>query len=867
MFLHRMQPPQRSRHGCQNSTAVHAWLPLTLVKFLPVILVNAGILSSIFSMPAHARAPQRSKVAQSTQAAIPDFEQAKESFRLGSLDDALAAVQRGLARSPSNVDGLNLLGMIYHQQQRYAESVTVLQKALRIEPRSLQTLNNLAIAYSAQQKLYLAEQTLRKILLLQPRNRMANYNLGLILLAQHKPKEAILALQRVKPPDGSTLLNLTQAFLIAGMNSEALRTAQLLSRQASKDVKLHFSLGVLLASKKQLVPAIREFEIADALNPGTFEILHNLGQGYLRNNQPGKAQSALEQALTVDPQSAEVLYLLAQAETDQRKDVEALELLVRARKLAPQNTDILLLMARLSMKQGFYEDAIPVLNDAIKLAPRRPELHAALGESYFTIGKTEAALEEFKSLLQLDSSSQSYAFMGLCYRHLGKFEEAKQYFQRALKADPENIPSLFNLGYIARRQGNRAEGEQYLSRALRLDPSYSDALFEMGSLKLEEKKYAEAIPMLRRCAEVSATPGQVYYKLAAAERNLHQMEAAERDMKIFLTLSKNPEPGPYPRQNVFDYIERRGGLSAQQRTEANLHELEIEVQQHPDRPRSLYLLAEADLKLNHVSEAMQILDRLDKISERDFRTLLGEGVLLAGFQLYPAAIEHFQAALAANPSSDEAAYDLANAYFQNHDDSKALQTLQQVSVDAKNDGAYLALLGDVYMRLGRTGDAAQVLRKAILTSPDNDEYYLSLALAQLHAGDTGDAYTTLQRGLARVPDSGILHWGAGVTSVVQGDARRGETYLKKAVELAPRESAFMTLGVFYYEAGRINEAREVLRRCSEMFPKGSVDVAGIGATLDAASVTRTSAAQVAELPPHARQEFYQIALQLAERDR
>jgi tetratricopeptide (TPR) repeat protein len=332
-------------------------------------------------------------------------------------------------------------------------------------------------------------------------------------------------------------------------------------------------------------------------------------------------------------------------------------------------------------------------------------------------------------------------------------------------------------------------------------------------------------------------------------------------------LSKNPEPGPYPRQNVFDYIERRGGLSAQQRTEANLHELEIEVQQHPDRPRSLYLLAEADLKLNHVSEAMQILDRLDKISERDFRTLLGEGVLLAGFQLYPAAIEHFQAALAANPSSDEAAYDLANAYFQNHDDSKALQSLQQVSVDAKNDGAYLALLGDVYMRLGRTGDAAQVLRKAILTSPDNDEYYLSLALAQLHAGDTGDAYMTLQRGLARVPDSGILHWGAGVTSVVQGDARRGETYLKKAVELAPRESAFMTLGVFYYEAGRINEAREVLRRCSEMFPKGSVDVAGIGATLDAASVTRTSAAQVAELPPHARQEFYQIALQLAERDR
>src|SRR5260370_42362654 len=115
MFLYR-RPPQRSRHGRQNSMAVHAWLPLTLVKFLSVILINAGIVSSIFSMPAHARAPQRSKVAQSTQAAIPDFEQAKEFFRRGSLDEALAAVQRGLARSPYNVDGLNLLGLIYNHQ-------------------------------------------------------------------------------------------------------------------------------------------------------------------------------------------------------------------------------------------------------------------------------------------------------------------------------------------------------------------------------------------------------------------------------------------------------------------------------------------------------------------------------------------------------------------------------------------------------------------------------------------------------------------------------------------------------------------------------------------------------------------------------
>ena len=98
---------------------------------------------------------------------------------------------------------------------------------------------------------------------------------------------------------------------------------------------------------------------------------------------------------------------------------------MRAQKLAPKNTDTLLLMARLSMKQSFYEDAIPQLSEAIKIDPRRADLHAALGESYFTVGKVLEAFEEFKSLLGLDPSARSYAFMGLYYRHLGRFEEVR----------------------------------------------------------------------------------------------------------------------------------------------------------------------------------------------------------------------------------------------------------------------------------------------------------------------------------------------------------------------------------------------------------------------------------------------------------
>ena len=793
-----------------------------------------------------------------------DFERAREMLQRGSLDEALTAAQAGLERSPRSVDGLNLLGMILYQQKRYGESGEVLQNALKINSRSTATLNNLAINFVSQGKVDQAERTFRETLRIAPQDRSANFNLGLLLLSQKKPKEAILALQRVRPADSSVLLNLVQAQLMAGLTAPALRTAETLSRQNAKDVKLHFTLGVVLASKKQYGPAIHEFEIANALQPRTIEILHNLGQAYLRDGQFSKAEATLEQGLELDRNSTETLYLLAQCLADQNKDIEALELLVRARKIAPENIDVILLMARLSMKQQFYEDAIVLLREGIKLDAARAEFHAALGESYFTVGKVDAAVEEFKLLLQLDHSARSYTYMGLCQRHLGKLDAAKDYLNLGLKLDPRDSVILFNLGVIAKKQQEQAQAEQYLRQALKINPNYEEALFELGGLFMDEKRYAEAIPLLRRSAQLSQKPGQAYYKLATAERNVHQMDAAQRDMKVFVTLSKNPDPAPYPLQNFFEQVGRRGELSAAQRKEADVGEVEAEAKRHPDSPRSLYQLAEAYLKVNRVDDAKRTILQLDQISGGDFRTLLGEGVLLARFRLYPEAIQHFEAAIAANPSSDEAYYNLAYARFQTNEYAKALESLKQVSPESQKDGAFLALAGDIYGRMGRTSEAIQNLRKAYLASPGNDQYCFSLALAELRSGNTEAARETLQRGLTRVPDSGILYWGMGITSVLQNEPNQAETSLRKAVDLSPsREGILMTLGIFYYEAGQIENAKQVLNRYTEMFPEGSMNVDKMRATLDAAAIDKKSPNKLAELSADARHEFYELAANLA----
>lgn len=809
-------------------------------------------------------APLQGSGGKSSTSAVADFAQARALLSAGSLDPALAAVQRGLAASPRSVDGLNLLGLIYHRQGRYDDAMSAFNAALAIRPRSVETLNNLANTYATADKLDLAERTFRKSLRVDPQSRTANYNFGLLLLSAHRPREAIAALQRVKPEDSSTLLTLTKAYFAAGLVSSGLSTAERVSAKAADDVKLHFSLGVLLASQKQYAAAIRQFELANALQPRTPEILHNLGLAYLRNGDPVKAQTVLQTAADLQPGSADTLLLLAESKAAQRKDLDALDVLVRARKLAPHNTAVLLLMARLSMKQSFYEDAVELLNRAVNIDPARPELHAALGESYFTIGQIEKALAEFKALLQLDPSAQAYAYMGLSYRHLGQFDEAKRFLNEGLKINRNDPLILFNLGWIAKRQGSDADAEQFFARAVRLDPNYADALLEFGSLKMNQKKYAEAIPLLRRCTEVAPHPAQAYYKLAIAERNLQQIEASQRDMKVFQTLSKNPEPAPYPLQHFFDYLQHREALSPEQKAQVDVRELELEVKQHPDRPRSLYLLAEAYLKAGRVDDALSTIGRLDAVSGGDFRTALAEGVLLARFRLHPEAIQHFQAALAANPSSDEAAYDLAAAYAQTGDYHNAGEALRRLLPAAQKTNDYLTLFADVALHQGRTAEAIDALRQAIARSPDRDDYYVSLALAQLQAGDPDQAAVTLQRGLQRVPDSGRLYWALGVASVARGDDVQAESQLKKALDLMPAsESAFLALGMFYYEAGRIADAREMLDRYIAAFPQPAMDVSKIRATLDAAAPGPAGHQRGTGLDSEGRRQFCELAIRLA----
>jgi len=380
---------------------------------------------------------------------------------------------------------------------------------------------------------------------------------------------------------------------------------------------------------------------------------------------------------------------------------------------------------------------------------------------------------------------------------------------------------------------------------------------------VKDKKFAEATELLRRYVTVSRDPAPGYYKLAMAERSLHQTAAAQRDLNVFQTLSKNSATGPYPYQHLFDYLDSRSKLSQQARSQLDVAELNEQIQKHPGQPQDLYLLAEAYLKLGKLGEARETIAQLDQVSTDDYRTQTGVGVLLARYRLYDDAIQHFQTALRTNSDSDDVKFDLADAYFRRGLYADALAAAQTVSAAGQQDDAYLALLGDIEAHIGETAKAIDIFRNAIIRNPDNDQYYLSLTLIQLRENDLNSAEQTLQRGRARIPGSGKIVWGLGLVSVLRGNTAQAAERLEQAVDLLPEwVGSYSTLGVFYYQTGQIEKAREVLNRFKGS-NAGGLDVGRIEETLSKAPANASAADQ--PIPMVARQQLLQLALLIADR--
>ncbi|HET7824338.1 MAG TPA: tetratricopeptide repeat protein [Anaeromyxobacter sp.] len=81
--------------------------------------------------------------------------------------------------------------------------------------------------------------------------------------------------------------------------------------------------------------------------------------------------------------------------------------------------------------------------------PRNVQAWVQLGNDYFDTRQAQKAIEAYGRALELKPNDPNVLTdQGVMYRALGQYDKAIDDFQKANKADPSHIQSLFNMGVV-----------------------------------------------------------------------------------------------------------------------------------------------------------------------------------------------------------------------------------------------------------------------------------------------------------------------------------------------------------------------------------------------------------------------------------
>jgi type IV pilus assembly protein PilF len=125
---------------------------------------------------------------------------------------------------------------------------------------------------------------------------------------------------------------------------------------------------------------------------------------------------------------------------------------------------------------------------ALRLSPNEPDINHNYGWFLCHSKRESESIGYFLQAIRnplYTTPWRSYSAAGLCSMRIDKPKDAEEFFQRALRQDPDEPTSLLQLGQIRYRQGSLDEARKLVSRYNRLLEPSAESLWL--ALRIERK--------------------------------------------------------------------------------------------------------------------------------------------------------------------------------------------------------------------------------------------------------------------------------------------------------------------------------------------------------------------------------------------
>ncbi|HVA01671.1 MAG TPA: tetratricopeptide repeat protein [Terriglobia bacterium] len=489
----------------------------------------------------------------------------------------------------------------------------------------------------------------------------------------------------------------------------------------------HIYLGSLSNSKSDaathdvLQKTIAEFEAVTRLDSSDLESALILGRLYKVNNEPQKAEAIFKQVLQDKPDSRSVLVNLTQLYFDQGDYQKIIDLL-KGIPDGRMDPSLLYLLGSAYMQTRNLDAAENTYEVALKREPENQDIRRAYSEALMAHGKMQQARDQLEEILKVTPDDAStYLRLGQLDREMGRFDDARQEFERAKSLAPGNLEVPYQEALLEDTLGHEDKAvallEDLLKKTAKPDGKYNPAeannrsvfLQRLGMIYRSQEKYPKAIETFRRIVALGEDQAPRGEALIVETYQLNRQPE-----KALAEVSEAIQKYPHNRQLL---IQHASLLGEQGHRDEAVKQLRGMLNNTPE-DRELYLaIAQIYSQGKSYTKAEAVIQKALALSnspdDQEYaRFMLGS--VYERMKKYDLAEEQFKKVLAVDPLNDAAAnylgYMLADQGVRLEESVKYIERALRLE---PNNGAYLDSLGWAYYKMNRYERAEAPLQKAV----------------------------------------------------------------------------------------------------------------------------------------------------------
>lgn len=470
---------------------------------------------------------------------IEHFQQAIQAQKSSQFDKAVDEYRLVLSRNPKFAEAYLNLGIVYHLQSRFPDSIKALSQALAIQPEMLAAQVLLGVGYYQIQDFTSAQKFLDRALLQNPKERQAGIYRALALVGSDRPDDAAHQLRQTAQyfPDDFEIL-----YHLGAVYSEGVkRNAQFLWSSSRESALYEWAMALAMERKGDLNSAIEKYLTSLQLDPNISQIYSRLAILFEKAGLPEMGKDAASRlTLSIPPSNVNQTSLKGEPATDDHHLSELWQKLGPIRpdpnlpriadtyinKLVKENiaadTTGTLRSAVALFEKGDFQAAKTLITRTRRQGPTQWVYAYLLVRCHVGDGDFDSAEKAAESSLRNQSQIPSVALLKLEIQS----ELAFRAYDALLSMQPDSNPARILRAKALAAASNTDQAIEEFREILKIQPDLPQVHLGIAQVYCDQLKWEEAIQELKAELELAPENGLALALLGHAYAESDQADEA-----------------------------------------------------------------------------------------------------------------------------------------------------------------------------------------------------------------------------------------------------------------------------------------------------------------------------------------------------